>query len=405
MLEGNNSVTRQGNILSFDEAKAQGALSSDARTYSRSSYASRRFSSSTRTASRTSASSQRTASRVRSQSSDVSAGRSRSAGVSARRESDRGVSLQARNSRSRQRANASFARDRDAYADYRHDSGSNERKELQTNARMSSRADVSTDANYSRYGRSGKRLRNVSRDSALQQAQREDYLADREKQRINDEEETLIHNKRKKSLAQRLRGLKASRAYNKVFGSQDASAPETSRAALYEMQMGRTHRRSSRMQDSADSKGGKSRSFAFSPLALLGGIASSQRATRVFLCVCGVVFACIMLYGPCASYYTEIRSVQQLQAEYEALQEYNQEVQSQIDYLNTDEGMEEYIRSELGWIRSDEHMMTVEGLSPSAQSQSAPDTNNELNTVPTDNLKAPDTWYSGVLDTLFGYQG
>ena len=80
-------------------------------------------------------------------------------------------------------------------------------------------------------------------------------------------------------------------------------------------------------------------------------------------------------------------------------------MQSQIDYLNTDEGMEEYIRSELGWIRSDEHMMTVEGLSPSAQSQSASDTSSELSTVPTDNVKAPDTWYSGVLDTLFGYQG
>lgn len=452
MLEGNNSVTRQGNILSFDEAKAQGALSSDARAYSRPSYASRRSSSSSRnssrstsrTSSRTSASSQRASSRVRSQSSDVSAGRSRSAlsparsqaasapsgrsrshtlstDYPARRESGRGVSLQARKSRSHQSANASFVRDHAARMDARSDSRTDfrdasrlgsrydirgdERTDSRTTARRDSRMDARADASHSRYRRSDNRLRSVSRDSALQQAQREDYLADREKQRLNEEEETPVQDKRKKTLAQRLRGLKASRAYNKVFGSQDASAPETSRAALYEMRMGRTHRRSSRMQDSADGKGGKSRSFTFSPLALLASIASSQRATRVFLCVCGVVFACVMLYGPCASYYTEVRSVQQLQAEYEALQEYNQEMQSQIDYLNTDEGMEEYIRSELGWIRSDEHMMTVEGLSPSAQSQSASDTSSELSTVPTDNVKAPDTWYSGVLDTLFGYQG
>ena len=113
-----------------------------------------------------------------------------------------------------------------------------------------------------------------------------------------------------------------------------------------------------------------------------------------------------MLYGPCASYYTEVRSVQQLEAEYQALQDYNQDMQSQIDYLNTEEGMEEYIRSELGWIRADEHMMQVEGLDatqPSTTDSSS--ASGALTTVPSESIKAPTTWYSGVLDVLFGYQG
>ena len=42
-------------------------------------------------------------------------------------------------------------------------------------------------------------------------------------------------------------------------------------------------------------------------------------------------------------------------------------MQSQIDYLNTDEGLEEYARSELGWIRQDEHMATVEGVESSVE--------------------------------------
>lgn len=390
-------MTRQGNILSFDEAKAHGTSRSDVHNYSRNVYGSRASSvpRSSRTDSRRSSrnsfaefnnasrsrssavSSRGTRGRVVSQSQVASSERSSlSTDYPARREARRGVPLQGQHLRS-------------------------EQTKRRASERTSSRT---TNSRRTQPARSSQRLRKVDHSSALKEAQREDYLADREKRMTNEEEQPSTTRKQKKSLSQRLRGFKASRAYNKVFGSKEAPQQETSRAALYEMRMGRTHRRSSRMQDD-NGKDKTSSSRSFSPLALIGSFASSQRATRVFLCVCGVVFACIMLYGPCASYYNEVRSVQQLEAEYQALQDYNNDMQSQIDYLNTEEGMEEYIRSELGWIRSDEHMMQVEGLDSAASSDDDSSNADSLTTVPTDSVKAPSTWYSGVLDVLFGYQG
>lgn len=392
-------MTRQGNILSFDEAKAHGSSRSDIYSYSRSAYGSRDSS----TNSCTSRSNRRRSARTFSSEgkenarSSMSMTSSRSVLVSsraqrnkapstksslstefpARQSGQRGVPLQGQHFRSEQKRSVSG--DRQV-------SCSSEMRQGQTSRRS-------------------QRLRSVDRSSMLKEAQREDYLADREKHISDGRDQSHVEKKRKKTLSQRLRGIKATRAYNKVFGSGDAPKTESSRAALYEMKMGRTHRRSSRMQDDSNNKH-ESSSKSFSPLAIIGSFASSQKATRIFLCVCGVVFACIMLYGPCASYYTEVRSVQQLEAEYQALQDYNQDMQSQIDYLNTEEGMEEYIRSELGWIRADEHMMQVEGLDamqPSTTDSSS--ASGALTTVPSESIKAPTTWYSGVLDVFFGYQG
>ena len=80
--------------------------------------------------------------------------------------------------------------------------------------------------------------------------------------------------------------------------------------------------------------------------------------------------------------------------------DYNTQMQSQIDYLNTDAGLEEYARSELGWIRENEHVATVEGVQSSVDGSTQTNTTNSpLN----EDIPAPDTWYSGVLDVLFGY--
>ena len=208
-----------------------------------------------------------------------------------------------------------------------------------------------------------------------------------------------------RGLQKRFRSAKAERDFNKAIGArerkaqEDAQRAQASRAAVYEMRMGATHRKSARMQNH-DGKKSSFGGFGFSlPFNLSAGSLSAA-AARGIVALAVVVFAVFMLYPSCQNYYVETRQLQQLQAEYDALNSYNTQMQSQIDYLNTDEGLEEYARSELGWIRQDEHMATVEGVESSVEgSTQSSTTHSPLN----EDIPAPDTWYSGVLDVLFGY--
>lgn len=135
------------------------------------------------------------------------------------------------------------------------------------------------------------------------------------------------------------------------------------------MRMGSTQRKSVRsMAEGENGKRGFSLPFA---VPFTGSI--SAWATRGIVSLIAVVFAVTMLYFPCQNYYNETRQLQQLQAEYDALQEYNTQMQNQVDYLNTDEGIEDYARSELGWIRPGEHVVSVEGVTPSTDTSRSND--------------------------------
>lgn len=206
----------------------------------------------------------------------------------------------------------------------------------------------------------------------------------------------------KKTLAHRYRAAKAERQFNKTFGSDEPVKPgpeQSSRPALYEMKMGKTHKKSSRMQNTA---AGKKRTGIG---ARLGSIFSrlDPRSPRFFsraLIACATfILAVVMLYQPVANYYQEIRQQQQLEAEYAVVADYYSSLKSEVEYLNTKEGLEEYVREELGWVKSGEQVATVEGLQPrDTTSKSGSITSDLSNAVPT-----PATWYSGVLDVIFGY--
>ena len=197
------------------------------------------------------------------------------------------------------------------------------------------------------------------------------------------------------TIRKRFRTAKADRAFDRQFGDADRRQVTEggSRAAVYNMRMGAAQRRSARMQ--AQGKDKKSFGVAFPSLPNL-----SLATTRVLAVTFVLVFAVFMIFPPCQSLYNQTRQLQQLQAEYDELVAYNQQIQGQIDYLNSDEGIEDYARSELGLIRSDEQVATVEGVESSADESSASD----VGAVPASgSVKAPDTWYSGVLDVVFGY--
>lgn len=118
------------------------------------------------------------------------------------------------------------------------------------------------------------------------------------------------------------------------------------------------------------------------------------------LIVCLIIFAAgLFIYPVTCQYYQSMRSQAQLEAEYAALQERNGTLQEQISYLGTDQGVEDYARDEFGYVFEGENAVTVGDAGPTESLTSAPPS------VKTGSVSAPDTWYSGVLDFVFRYNG
>ena len=95
-----------------------------------------------------------------------------------------------------------------------------------------------------------------------------------------------------------------------------------------------------------------------------------------------------------------LRTQDKLEAEYALLSERNAAIQGDIDRLSTDEGIEDVAREQLGWVSKGETAGVVVGLSED-ETSSTPDTVHSQ--IDSASVKTPDTWYSGVLDPLFGY--
>lgn len=166
------------------------------------------------------------------------------------------------------------------------------------------------------------------------------------------------------------------------------------RAAVYKGEMGSTHKRSARMQqDGAGSRGRSAGSFAASqkrsrfraPLTVLGA------------CVLCVAFGVAMLYGPAQQFYTELRERDRLAAEYQAVVERNEAISQQVAALQTDAGIEDRARTEFGWVKEGEHAVSVSGLEPK-------DSSTFRSNIVSEDIPLPDTWYSGLLDPLFGVE-
>lgn len=207
---------------------------------------------------------------------------------------------------------------------------------------------------------------------------------------------------KKKSLAHRVRSAKAERQFNKTFGSDEPVKPgpeQSSRPALYEMKMGKNHKRSARMQSNASSKKKRGLFARFASLFSFLDPRSPRFSSQALIACATFVLAAVMLYQPVANYYQEVRSQQQLEAEYAVVSDYYSSLKSEVEYLNTKEGLEEYVREELGWVKSGEQVSSVEGLAPRDSTAKQGSITADLsNAVPT-----PVTWYSPVLDFIFGY--
>ena len=233
-----------------------------------------------------------------------------------------------------------------------------------------------------------------SQSSAYRPAPAEEPLEDFEE---DEEEAERRPSRREERKRARAKG-KAERAYQKRYGKQDAAAAAESaegapRAAVYKGEMGKKQRKSMRMQGAAASEPAqrRARSTAKSP--------HSRLAVSLTVAAC-LVFSCAFLYPTARQYYQQVRENDRLEAEYEALVERNETIESEIEQLETDSGVEQAAREELGWVMEGETAATVEGLDESDDEE---ESQIQANIVSGD-VEMPETWYSPVLDVLFGVE-
>ena len=200
----------------------------------------------------------------------------------------------------------------------------------------------------------------------------------------------------KKSLKERLGKALAKRKADKVFGSQDGAAAGEGgpRAALYKGEMGSSQRRASRMQsDEGPAEGGRGKASARGRFRL-------GPKMRIFAASAAcLALVCVFLYQPARQAYQSMREHDALAAEYAALQQRGDALQTSVDVLSTDEGMEALAHEQFGLVREGEVSVNVAGVEGDSEvGPSAPPN------VSSGGVDAPDTWYSGVLDPLFGVE-
>lgn len=108
-----------------------------------------------------------------------------------------------------------------------------------------------------------------------------------------------------------------------------------------------------------------------------------------------VVFALVVLYPVGRDYYKTMRTEQRLRAT-RAVTERNEAVQAENDALQTEEGVENQARSDLGWVREGESSAVVTNEQGTVDNASRlPDHLDEKS------ITAPQTWYYSILDTIF----
>lgn len=178
----------------------------------------------------------------------------------------------------------------------------------------------------------------------------------------------------------------AAKSLGSVLGRGSRSASGRSAAAA------RTSRRAERPERHNATARVEAAQQAKDAVAAKAGAVGGFYASHKLLCIAvGVlVAAALLLYGPVATYYRAWRAGLDLQAQYDALAQSNDQIQQQNDALLTREGIEEEARRR-GYVGAGETGVVVEGLPDDSASSS--DATPEY------------PWYVGVGDVVFGYEG
>jgi len=125
----------------------------------------------------------------------------------------------------------------------------------------------------------------------------------------------------------------------------------------------------------------------------------SGHTKRTVMAVTFTFFAVMLvgsIYTPAQQYYQQIRERDRLSAEYTAVQERNEALQYTVDYLSTEDGLEDKAHAEFGLVMPEEQTASVIGIDV----DNSPEFN--ANVTP-GSVAAPETWYSPFLDLFFFY--
>ena len=175
------------------------------------------------------------------------------------------------------------------------------------------------------------------------------------------------------------------RAATAVCSGDDVTASGRPAAAA------RTSRRAERPERHNATARVEAAQHAKDAVAAKAGAVGGFYASHKLLCIAvGVlVAAALLLYGPAATYYRAWRAGLDLQAQYDALAQSNDQIQQQNDALLTRKGIEEEARRR-GYVGAGETGVVVEGLPDDSTSSS--------------DVTPEYPWYVGVGDVIFGYE-
>lgn len=111
------------------------------------------------------------------------------------------------------------------------------------------------------------------------------------------------------------------------------------------------------------------------------------------LCL-GLSFA--ILYPVAKDYFEVHYAVAQLEAEFDAVSQRNDTIEKQIQWLQTDEGVEYRAREAYGWVKEGESVLNVTGADSTSTSTVLP------TAVPTGSVQAESTWVDNLVKKVFG---
>ena len=254
----------------------------------------------------------------------------------------------------------------------------------------SSRRAASSKASSSRVGENSRKRRQAESETRSRQAE----ASSRDRRKAQAEQRKR---QRTKERANRMYDRQVAASARSHSATPEEGAP---RAALYEGKMGSTHRKSARMQRTSEAG---PVSAKINPAGWFSNLNISPRLIKVATAVLCIVLVGVFLYVPAKHYYQAQREHDKLVAEYAVVAERNNTIDEQNDALASDAGMEDAVREKYGYISPGEETAVVTGLSEAtveSERQAAEVEGNVLSS----SVKAPEEWYTPLLDTFFGVE-
>lgn len=188
------------------------------------------------------------------------------------------------------------------------------------------------------------------------------------------------------------------RARNQAPTAGEAAGAKGEKAPKGKSRRGVTKRQASKDQQEKAKKQDKSakerekRNFAET---LRDGVLNMGLGLRIALgALVLLVVAAAVLYPMGCTYYQTLRNEQRLQAELDAVNERNAQLEAENKALETDEGVESQAREEYGWVKDGEKATVV--------TNNTDDDQGDLpSQVDGSTIEPPHTWYYDILDVVF----